>query len=888
MKSESTAILAQDLDPRLREDVRLLGEYLGRAIRDNSGAELFHRVEDVRTVAKTARLEKRIDTKKMGRTLRDLPAEDMLVLARAFRHFLGLANIAEQHHQIRERRAAARSRVVEAEEGSIRAEFRRLIGAGVQPQRLFDTVCRLEIGLVFTAHPTEVTRRTLTQKYQKIARALAERDRSDLTPEEERCNLTRLRREVAALWKTDELRRTRPTPLDEVRTAMVLFEHVLWDTMPVYLRNLDEALEELTGQSLPLDTAPIHFGSWMGGDRDGNPNVTAEITLRALLLSRWQAAVLYWREVDELRRELSMHQCDKKVRALAGDAHEPYRKVLEYVRDRLALTREWIEARIDGAELPAGAPYLETRELETPLRACYDSLCSCGDRVIADGRLLDILRRLACFGLTLTRLDIRQEAERHTEVLDTVTRFLGLGSYAEWDEPRRLEFLSRELAGRRPLIPLDLPASDNVNEVLNTLRVLGETSPTGFGAYVISMASHASDVLAVELLQRECGVKQPLRVAPLFESVETLRDAGECLDTLLSHPWYGEHIDARQEVMIGYSDSAKDAGQLAAAWGLYRAQETLVEVACRHGVRLTLFHGRGGTVARGGGPAYSAIRAQSPGSVDAALRVTEQGEVIHSKYGFPAIAGQTLNVYTSAVLEATLTPPSAPRSSWRALMERMAGTAAKTYRRVVWEDQEFAEYFRHATPIEELGELKIGSRPARRRSQQGIQGLRAIPWSFAWTQTRLMLPAWLGVGAALHAAVEDGLLPELQTMVRDWPFFASALGLIEMVLAKTDVQVASLYDDRLVPPELEKIGVRLRDRFHRAQSMILRIRERQNLLEDEPAVNSSINVRNPYTDPLNLLQVELLARVRNAETGLIEDALLVTMNGIAAGMRNTG
>ena len=858
------------------------------SIRDHCGPELFHRIEDVRTVAKTARLEKRIDTEKMGSVLRGLSAEDMLVLARAFSHFLGLANIAEQHHQIRERRTASRARSVEAEEGSIRAEFRRLIAAGIETQVLFETVCDLEIGLVLTAHPTEVTRRTLTQKYQKIARALAERDRSDLTPEEQRGNTILLTREVAALWKTDEIRRTRPTPLDEVRTAMVLFEHVLWDTIPAYLRNLDEALTELTGSSLPLDSSPIYFGSWMGGDRDGNPNVTAEITRRTLLLSRWQAAVLYWREVDELRRELSMHQCDANVRTMAGEAHEPYRKVLETVRERLVLTRQWIEARVDGIEPPGGEPYLQTEQLQAPLRACYESLHACGDQVIADGRLLDILRRLQCFGLTLTRLDIRQEADRHTEVLDTLTQFLGLGSYAAWDESERLEFLSRELTGRRPLIPHDLPASANIREVLDTIRVLGEESSQGFGAYVISMASSPSDVLAVELLQRECGVAQPLRVVPLFESVQTLHGAGECLDTLLSHPWYLSRIDGHQEVMIGYSDSAKDAGQLAAAWGLYRAQETLVDVATKHGVRLTLFHGRGGTVARGGGPAYSAIRAQPPGSVDGRLRITEQGEVIHSKYGLPATAKQTLNVYTSAVLEATLTPPSPSQASWRALMERMAAEAAVTYRRVVWEDNEFAAYFQHATPIEELGDLKIGSRPARRRSKQGIQGLRAIPWSFAWTQTRLMLPAWLGVGAALHSALEDGLLPELQAMARDWPFFASALGLIEMVLAKTDVQVASLYDDRLVPTELAAIGERLRDRFQRAQAMILKIREHQELLEDEPAVKSSIKVRNPYTDPLNLLQVELLERVRKAESGVIEDALLVTMNGIAAGMRNTG
>ncbi|MDH3689719.1 MAG: phosphoenolpyruvate carboxylase [Gammaproteobacteria bacterium] len=881
-------VLASDIDVRLREDVRMLGEILGKTIREHAGVELFNIVEDVRNVAKAARLGNRVDADLLAQKLGGLPADHMLVLARAFAYFLSLANIAEQHHQIRQHRAALCAHPMIPDEGSVDAELKRLLEVGITPDSLFDTICDMEIGLVLTAHPTEVTRRTLTMKYQKIAQALAERDRTDLIPEEQRQVDELLTREIVTIWKTDEIRRERPTPLDEARAGVVLLEQVLWDVIPAYLRNLDKALQDHAGRRLPIEAAPIRFGSWIGGDRDGNPNVTADITRRVCLQTRWQATALYRQDIDELRRELSMQRCNDAVRRLAGEAREPYRKVLQDVRDRLARTQHWIEARLNDEKIPVGSIYSTVEQLLQPLKACYQSLRQCDDGVVADGRLLDIIRRLACFGLTLTKLDIRQEAAQHTETLDAVTNYLEMGCYAGWTEQERQEFLLRELQSKRPLLPDDLPASDSTAEVLNTFEMLGQESPEGFGAYVVSMASQPSDVLAVQLLQRECGVTQPLRVVPLFETLDALQGAAECFDNLLSIPWYHSQIKGRQEIMIGYSDSAKDAGQLAAAWALYQAQEQLVEVARRHGVRLTLFHGRGGTVARGGGPAYSAIRSQPPGSVDGTLRVTEQGEVIHAKYGLPAVARETLNVYTTAILEATLTPPPQPQPRWRELMNQMATSAMRSFRDMVVENPDFSDYFTHATPVNELSRLNIGSRPARRRPGTDIKDLRAIPWIFGWTQTRLMLPAWLGVGEALEDMLQNGFVSELQEMRRGWPFFASTLGLIEMVLAKSDTHVAAHYDQRLVPERLRELGHQLHRRCQRTENMLLQVTDHHTLLEDEPVVNRSINVRNPYTDPLNLLQVELLARVRSGEGGILENALLVTMNGIAAGMRNTG
>jgi phosphoenolpyruvate carboxylase len=624
----------------------------------------------------------------------------------------------------------------------------------------------------------------------------------------------------------------------------------------------------------------------MGGDRDGNPHVTAEVTRRSVLLMRWSAADLYSREITTLRSELSMWDCNDELRAEVGATREPYRVLLRRLLDRLDLTRRAIEAQLDDRPPPAGELLESVEALRAPLELCYRSLHAIGAGAVADGRLLDLLRRVACFGLTLVRLDIRQEASRHTEALDAISRFLGLGSYAEWSEARRVEFLVAELNNRRPLIPPNLPADERVREVLDVFRVLNDIHPDALGRYVISLAGQPSDVLAVELLQKASGARRPLPVVPLFERQESLDRAGRTVEQLLNIPWMRERLGGRIEVMLGYSDSAKDAGQLAAAWSLYRVQEELVELCRLRHMHLTLFHGRGGSVSRGGAPTWQAILAQPPGSVNASMRVTEQGEVIQTKFGLPAIAQRSMAIYTAAVLEATLRPPRPPKPQWRAAMSRLAARSMDVYRGAVQRDQRFVAYFRAATPEQELAQLQIGSRPAHRRKEGGIETLRAIPWVFAWTQTRLLLPAWLGIGEALQAALDAGEAPLLRDMESEWPFFATTLDLVEMVLAKGDPVVAARYDDRLVPPYLKDIGEDLRARFVTTREVLLKVTGHQELLEDQPIVRWPIEVRNPYIDPLNLLQVELLHRARAGED--VQDALLVVINGIAAGMRNTG
>ncbi len=882
-----------EIDPHkpLRDDVRLLGELLGETLQAHAGRALFERVERVRALAKSGRGGSEDDFRVLADELSRMSTDEALPVARAFTHFLHLANIAEQHHRIRRRRQYRADPNAPPQRGSCEDGFARLIAEGVSPDALFDAVRGLRIELVLTAHPTEIARRTLVHKYNRIARLLAKRDRPDLTVPERDALIEDLQREIAGAWGTSDVRAERPTPLDEVRSGLIIFEQSLWEAVPEYLRTVDRALVATTGRSLPLGAAPLRFGSWIGGDRDGNPNVTPQVTRRACLLSRWVAAEHYLQEIEALREELSLTTSSAALRERAGDAREPYRAVLRDVRRRLIATREWIEASLDSDDDVARGEdvYLEPDELHAVLSLCHGSLVATGHGLTARGRLTDVLRRIAVFGLTLARLDVRQDSAKHTDAMAAITSALGLGSYADWDERTRLDFLTRELSSRRPLIPRDLEASAEVDDVLATFQMMARIPPGSLNAYVITMARAASDVLAVELLQREAGVKKPLRTVPLFETSRDLQQASAVLDSLLEIPWYRDRIAGRQEVMIGYSDSAKDVGRLAAGWDLYKAQESIVATCKHHRVAVTLFHGRGGSVGRGGGPTHLAIKSQPPGSIDGTLRVTEQGEMLQALFGLPDIALRTMEVYTTGTLEAWLTPAAAATPEWRACMERLADDARRAYRGIVYETPQFMDYFHEATPVREIGAMNIGSRPARRGGGDGgLSTLRAIPWQFAWTQTRLLLGAWLGVEEALERAADRGESHLLAQMNRDWPHFQSAISLIEMVLAKADGRIAAEYDRRLVPPHLQPIGADLRARLERAIAAVLNLTGHRDLLESTPVIRRSIDVRNPYVDPLNLLQVELLRRMRVAPDERVHAALKVTVNGIAAGMRNTG
>ncbi|MCU1719638.1 phosphoenolpyruvate carboxylase [Pseudomonas sp. 5P_3.1_Bac2] len=874
-----------DFEGRLREDVHLLGELLGNTIGQQYGEEFVAKIELIRRSAKADR--RGAAQAQLSASLATLSDDELLPVVRAFSQFLNLANLAEQYQLVRRRPDNQPSAQQAADLGHL---LKRLIAAGHSGKSLAQQVAQLQIELVLTAHPTEVARRTLIQKYDAITAQLAALDHSDLSPSERDKIAQRLQRLIAEAWHTDEIRKQRPTPVDEAKWGFAVLEHSLWQALPNTLRQVDQLLHEATGEHLPLDAAPIRFASWMGGDRDGNPNVTAVITREVLLLARWMAADLYLRDIEALAADLSMQQASPVLMAVTGASPEPYRQLLKALRERLRATRSWAEAALH-AEVPASPEVLQhSDELAAPLQLCYQSLHDCGMGVIADGPLLDCLRRVASFGLCLVRLDIRQESSRHSAALSEITLHLGLGDYRQWSEAERQAFLLHELDNPRPLLGRDFQASSDTAEVLATCRAIAAAPPASLGSYVISMAGAASDVLAAQLLLKEAGVSWPMRVAPLFETLADLDNAGPVISQLLSLPAYRASLAGPQEVMIGYSDSAKDAGTTAAAWAQYRAQERLVAICREQQVELVLFHGRGGTVGRGGGPAHAAILSQPPGSVAGRLRATEQGEMIRFKFARSDIAEQNLHLYLSAVLEATLLPPPSPEPAWREQMQRLAEDGLAAYRGVVREHPQFVEYFRQATPEQELALLPLGSRPAKRRAG-GVESLRAIPWIFAWTQTRLMLPAWLGWETALNQALQRGERQLLVQMREQWPFFRARLDMLEMVLAKTDPALAQLYDEHLVEPKLRQLGQDLRVLLSQAVSAVLALSGQGRVLSDNPQTLESIRLRNTYLDPLHLLQVELLARSRareNQSDSALQQALLVSVAGIAAGLRNTG
>ena len=876
-----------EIDARLREDVHQLGEQLGHTISVQHGAAFLEKIERIRKGAKAARRGSSEGAAQLSETLNQLNDAELLPVARAFNQFLNLANIAEQYHRVR-RRAPGEAQPFE--DNMLADLLARLSANGHKGEALARQFGRLDIELVLTAHPTEVARRTLIQKYDAMAEQLAAGDHNDLSVAERERVTQRMQRLIAEAWHTEEIRRSRPSPVDEAKWGFAVIEHSLWQAVPNVLRKADQVLHQATGFHLPLEAAPIRFASWMGGDRDGNPNVTASVTREVLLLSRWMAADLYLRDIDHLAADLSMQQASPALLARVGESAEPYRSLLKQLRERLRATRSWAQAALNEA-VPAPAAVLhDNHDLFEPLQLCYQSLHECGMGVIADGPLLDCLRRAATFGLFLVRLDVRQDSSRHAAAMTEITDYLGLGRYAEWDEETRVTFLLNELENRRPLLPAHFKASGETAEVLATCREVAGAPAASLGSYVISMAGAASDVLAVQLLLKESGLQRPMRVVPLFETLADLDNAGPVISRLLALRGYRARLQGPQEVMIGYSDSAKDAGTTAAAWAQYRAQETLVQVCREQNVELLLFHGRGGTVGRGGGPAHAAILSQPPGSVVGRFRTTEQGEMIRFKFGLPDIAEQNLNLYLAAVLEATVLPPPTPEPAWRELMDKLATDGVNAYRAVVREHPQFVAYFRQATPELELGRLPLGSRPAKRR-EGGVESLRAIPWIFAWTQTRLMLPAWLGWEAALNNALQRGEGELLQQMRVQWPFFRTRIDMLEMVLAKADASIARLYDERLVEPALLPLGEHLRGLLSQAVTAVLGLTGQSQLLVHSPETLESISVRNTYLDPLHLLQAELLARsrLRDDQAGSpLEQALLVSVAGIAAGLRNTG
>ncbi|RLM54566.1 C4 phosphoenolpyruvate carboxylase [Panicum miliaceum] len=887
--------------------------------------------------------------KDLGSRLASLAPADAILVAGSIQHMLNLANLAEEVQIAHRRRNKLKSGDF-ADEGSATTEsnieetIKRLVDLGKSKEEVFEALKNQTVDLVLTAHPTQSVRRSLLQKHARIRNCLTQLNAKDITDDEKEELDEDLHRAIQAAFRTDEIRRAQPTPQDEMRYGMSYIHETIWKGVPKFLRRVDTALKNIgIDERLPYNVPLIQFCSWMGGDRDGNPRVTPEVTRDVCLLARMMAANLYFSGLEDLMFELSMWRCNDELRARAQEIHsapkkaakhyiefwkqiplsEPYRVVLGNVRDKLYNTRERARQLLTNeiSDIPEESAFSNVQEFLEPLELCYKSLCECGDKTIADGSLLDFLRQVSTFGLSLVKLDIRQESERHTDVIDAITTHIGIGSYRSWPEEKRQEWLLSELRGKRPLLAPDMPQTEEIADVLGCFRVLAELPRDSFGPYIISMATAPSDVLAVELLQRECHVRDPLPVVPLFERLADLQNAPASMERLFSVDWYLERINGKQQVMIGYSDSGKDAGRLSAAWQLYRAQEELAQVAKRYSVKLTMFHGRGGTVGRGGGPSHLAILSQPPDTINGSIRVTVQGEVIEHSFGEEHLCFRTLERFTAATLEHGMHPPVSPKPEWRKLMDEMAVVATEEYRSIVFREPRFVEYFRSATPETEYGRMNIGSRPAKRKPKGGIESLRAIPWIFSWTQTRFHLPVWLGVGAAFQSAIKKDSknIQKLKEMYNEWPFFRVTIDLLEMVFAKGDPSIAGLYDELLVADDLKPFGEQLRNKYLETQQFLLQIAGHKEILEGDPYLKQGLRLRNPYITTLNVFQAYTLKLMRDPNfqvkkqpplskefsdekkpAGLVElnpaseyapgleDTLILTMKGIAAGMQNTG
>ncbi|MDO9812520.1 phosphoenolpyruvate carboxylase [Glaesserella parasuis] len=872
----------------MRSNIHMLGDFLGETIRDAQGNEILDLIENIRILSRASRSGDEKSREQLLDILANISNEDVIPVARAFSQFLNLTNIAEQYHTI-----SRHNKDATLGERSMGALFTRLKAQNVPAEKVIATVEKLLIDLVLTAHPTEVTRRSLVHKHVEINRCLSRLEHDDLTDAETTKLKRRLMQLIALAWHTNEIRTQRPTPVDEAKWGMAVIENSLWKAVPEFCRQLNFHLEKNFGVQYPVGLAPVRFSSWMGGDRDGNPFVTAETTRKVLRMNRYKAAELFLEDIKSLADELSVIHATDAFRAKYGDHLEPYRVVVKDLRAKLIKTLAYYDELLQDKPLTISRDETLTddEQLWEPLYDCYQSLHQCGMRIIANGGLLDCLRRIRCFGLGLSRLDIRQESTRHEMAIAEITRYIGLGDYSQWTEDDKQAFLVRELSSRRPLVPTNWTPSPETKEILDTCKVVAEQPEGVISAYVISMAREASDVLAVHLLLKEAGCKTTIPVSPLFETLDDLDHCEKVMTDLFNIGWYRGVINDKQMVMIGYSDSAKDAGMLAASWAQYRAQEALVNLSEKYNVELTLFHGRGGTIGRGGAPAHAALLSQPPRSLKNGLRVTEQGEMIRFKLGLPAVAVSSLDLYASAILEANLCPPPEPKQEWRDVMDKGSEISCDIYRGIVRGEPDFVPYFRAATPEQELSKLPLGSRPAKRNPNGGVESLRAIPWIFAWMQNRLMLPAWLGAGQALQQLIEQGNEALLKEMCTEWPFFSTRIGMLEMVFSKADLWLAEHYDQRLVPQYLHRLGNTLRNQLAADINSVLSLAHEGQLMADLPWVAESIALRNVYTDPLNLLQVELLHRLRaegENPNPALEQALMITITGIAAGMRNTG
>ncbi len=879
----------------LREDVKYLGNILGKVIITQEGQKFFDLVEKVRKLSKANKKnpnQKRLNSRVIN-VIKKLDPKNTLKLTRAFSHFMNFINLAELVDASRSlNKYENNKKKLNKQNLFIEEIFEDLFNKDISKNKIYNLAKNLNIGIVLTAHPTEVKRRTLIQKHHKIIEILEQRELLKNFPSKLKILDKELFDELTIIWNTDDLKRVRPSPFDEARWGLAIIEDSLWDTVPKVYRKLNSIFVKNMGKNLPKNFNPIVFGSWMGGDRDGNPNVTADVTRKVILLSRWEAAKLYEKALTKIIRSYSMKKCSKKIQKKVGKSFEPYRVFLRPLRDKIRLTHRSIEQHLVNKKPLNHKELISSREeILKPLRVVRESLEQNQNENIASGELLDLMRRAKCFGINLARLDIRQESSRHSQLINEFVQRKYNKSYLKFSEDKRIEFLKKQILGKKNQIN-DLQIRNKENkEVWSTFKTLASEPSESLGAYVISMTTSASDILSVVFLQKEAKIKDKLRVVPLFETLDDLINSKSIMQTLFSQRWYRKLINNKQEVMIGYSDSSKDAGKICASWHQYKAQEEIVNLAKKFKIDVIFFHGRGGSAGRGGGPIQATLRSLPPNSVKGKIRITDQGEVIQQKYGYEPLANYNLCSYIGAVTEATLNPPPSPKNNWRNLIEKMSDISKSSYRKNINQSLEFIKYFETVTPHKALGKLSIGSRPSKRKNIDNIKSLRAIPWVFAWTQIRLMLPAWLGSAEALRYSYIDKFRRTLVDMEKNWPFFNSMLDTLDMVIAKADPEISKIYEEYLADESLKRVGKKLRFQFDVIKKLNKKITPKE-IAVIRKQFRSPIIARSIYSEVLNIIQPTVIKKLqvnknpRNKQ--YLNDALLTSIAGISAAMKNTG
>lgn len=909
-------------DTALREDIRFLGRILGDTIREQEGQSTFDLVERIRHTAlnfhRDGNDHARLDLESITHSL---DSAQSIVIIRAFGYFSRLANIAEDQHHVRRTRTHARAGAP-PREGSISSTVKKITARHVTPAEMRAFLAGAQCSPVLTAHPTEIRRQSLINREMRISELLDERDRISFTPEERRVSDECFKRAVLTLWQTSTIRGFRVRVIDEVTNGLGYYDRTFFRALPEFYAAFEDELRTIGPEWSDIHIPSfLKIGSWIGGDRDGNPFVTSDVVREAMRLQSIHAIRHYLDEIHTLGSELSVDDrlvdvspALKKLADLAQDhaksrRTEPYRRALTGIYAKLAGTLAGIERTSTSQPTGSGhLAYTDPNALAQDLSTISESLKANGSALLSRGRLQALQRAVDVFGFHLAPLDLRQNSDVHERALESILAAAGVEPrYSALTEVEKIALLQKELSDPRPLTSSHLTVSEEASRELSILEAAVAARRTHGNAaiqnYIISKTANVSDVLEAILLLKEVGLVSPrdkqlkIDIVPLFETIADLQECPAIMDNLLSLPEYRAFVASRgdvQEVMLGYSDSNKDGGYTTSIWELYRAQVKLIDVFRTHGVRLRLFHGRGGSVGRGGGPSYQAILAQPAGAVQGAIRITEQGEVIAAKYSNVDFGRRNLEALASATIERTLLEPAAePDPTFIACMDSLSRTAYTAYRSLVYETKEFERYFRESTVVGEIANLNIGSRPASRSDSTRIEDLRAIPWVFSWSQCRLMLPGWYGFGAAVRAwkiaHAHEGLIL-LQKMYHHWPFFTAMVSNMDMVLAKSDIHLASRYAELVTDRDLaDSIFTRLQNEWDSTVNAVLEITGQKTLLESNPLLARSIRNRFPYVDPLNHIQIELLRRHRADEaTPHVIEGIHLTINGIAAGLRNSG